>query len=272
MDFLLILKAAALGIIEGITEFLPVSSTGHLILVENFLKLSSNSNFTASFEIIIQLGAILSVILFFWNRLWPFSGQTEERKEKWLLWAKVIVAVIPAVILGVLFDDFIEEKLFNPLTVSITLIAYGIIIIIIEVINAKKSGFKIDTVGKTTFITALMVGLFQCLAMVPGTSRSGATIIGAMIIGMSRTAAAEFSFFLAIPTIAGACLFKIVKTGFSFTSSEWLLIAVGFAVSFLTALGIIKLFMGYIQKRDFKIFGIYRVILGVVVILLLLKK
>ncbi len=269
MDFITILKVLLLGVVEGITEFLPVSSTGHMIIVDEFIKLSQNESFTASFQIIIQLGAILSVVVFFWKRLWPFVGTQEEKKGKWTLWSKVVVGVLPAVVLGLLFDDFIEEKLFNALTVSIALIFYGIILIVMENKNAKKSSFKVTDVKMLTFKMALIIGFFQCLAMVPGTSRSAATIIGGLALGLNRAAAAEFSFFLAIPTMFGATLLKIIKDGVAFTGNEWILIGIGFVVSFVVALGVIKLFMGYITKKDFKIFGYYRIILGFIMLLLM---
>ncbi len=269
MDFITFLKVILLGVVEGVTEFLPVSSTGHMILVDEFVKLSQNESFTASFQIIIQLGAILSVVVYFWKRLWPFVGTDEEKKSKWTLWSKVVVGVLPAVVLGLAFDDFIEEKLFNSLTVSIALIFYGIVLIIMENKNAKKESFKVTDIKTLTFKMAVIIGFFQCLAMVPGTSRSAATIIGGLALGLNRAVAAEFSFFLAIPTMFGATLLKIIKDGVAFTGSEWLIIALGFVVSFVVALAVIKLFMGYITKKDFKIFGYYRIILGVVMLLLM---
>ncbi len=269
MEFILILKAVLLGIVEGITEFLPISSTGHMILADEFIKLSSDKSFTTAFEIIIQLGAILSVVVIYFNKLWPFSGNSEEKKAKWLLWAKVIVAVLPAVILGFGFHKVIEEKLFNPLTVASALIFYGIVIIIMETFRKKSPA--ITDVADVTFKIALLIGLFQCLAMMPGTSRSAATIIGALLLGLSRPAAAEFSFFLAIPTMAGASLLKIVKNGLSFNAGQWGIIAIGFVVSFLVAWLVIKLFINYIQKHDFKVFGYYRIILGIIVLMILFR-
>ncbi len=269
MGIITILKVLLLGIVEGITEFLPISSTGHMILVDQFIRLSENESFTAAFQVIIQLGAILSVVVFFWKRLWPFSGKEEERRSKWILWGKVVVGVLPAVVLGLLFDDFIEEKLFNPLTVSIALIVYGIILIIMEHRNASKKSFRITDVRSLTFKAALIIGFFQCLAMVPGTSRSAATIIGGLLLGLNRATAAEFSFFLAIPTMFGATLLKIVKEGVDFTGVEWALISIGFLVSFVVALGVIKLFMAYISKKDFKPFGYYRIALGIIYLLML---
>lgn len=268
-NFYTILKAIILGIVEGITEFLPISSTGHLIIAEKFISLSQNSSFVAAFQVIIQLGAILSVVVLFWKKLFPFGQGYEHSRKTMKLWLLVIVGVIPAAVLGFLFDDLIEQKLFNPLVVAIALIFYGIVLIILE--KGKKSDAKITDINLLPIKFALFIGLFQCLAMIPGTSRSAATIIGAMLLGLTRVAAAEFSFFLAIPTMFGASLLKIVKQGFSFTGFEWIIIAVGFAVSFLVALGVIKLFMDYISKKDFAIFGWYRIILGIIVIILLLS-
>ena len=262
-NFLTILKAVILGIIEGITEFLPISSTGHLIIAEKFINLSQNPSFVASFQVIIQLGAILSILVLFWKKLFPF-GQGEEHCKKTLnLWLLVIVGVIPAAILGFLFDDFIEEKLFSPLIVADALVFYGIILILVE--NRKKPQIKIADVNLIPIKFAIAIGFFQCLAMVPGTSRSAATIIGGLLLGLSRAAAAEFSFFLAIPTMFGASLLKIVKNGLSFTSFEIVLIAVGFVVSFVSAFAVVKFLMCYISKNDFTVFGYYRIILGVVV-------
>jgi len=269
MDFLMILKAVIIGIVEGITEFLPISSTGHMILVDEFLKLSSDKTFTTAFEVIIQLGAIISVIVYFWNDLWPFAGTADHKKQTWQLWFKVAVGVIPAVVLGLLFDDVIEEHLFNPLVVSVTLVFYGIILILLERHNAGKTQFKINAVSAIPFGLAIAIGFFQCLAMVPGTSRSAATIIGAMLLGLSRGAAAEFSFFLAIPTMAGATALTILKNGFAFDAQQWIVIAVGFVTSFVVAYVVIKFLMNFIRRHDFSIFGYYRIILGVIVMILL---
>lgn len=269
MDLVMIFKAILLGIVEGITEFLPISSTGHMIIVEKFIKLSANETFTKSFEVIIQLGAILSVLVFFRKKLWPFVSDKDERNKKFILWSKVILAVIPAVILGLKFDDAIDLYLFNPLTVSIALIFYGILLIAIESFNKKKTSYKTESVMDISYKTALLIGFFQCLAMVPGTSRSAATIIGAMLLGASRFAAAEFSFFLAIPTMIGASALKIFKNGLSFTTPEWLALATGFIVSYVVAFFVIKIFMDYISKKDFKVFGIYRIFVGIIVLVLM---
>jgi len=269
MDIIMILKAILISIVEGITEFLPISSTGHMILVDEFLKLSSNKTFTTAFEVIIQLGAIISVVVFFWKDLWPFAGTPERQKATWTLWMKVIVAVLPAVVLGLMFDDAISAHLFNSKVVAVTLIFYGVILIVLERFNKKKTSFKIDKVSAIPFGLAIAIGCFQCLAMIPGTSRSAATIIGAMLLGLSRGAAAEFSFFLAIPTMAGATLLTILKNGMAFSSFEWLVIAIGFIVAFLVAYAVIKLFMGFIRKHDFSVFGYYRIILGIIVLIVL---
>lgn len=269
MDILMLLKAVLIAIVEGITEFLPISSTGHMILVDEFLHLSDSKTFTTAFEVIIQLGAIASVVVYFWKDLWPFAGTPERQKATWSLWSKVIIAVLPAVVLGLLFDDAIEAHLFNPTVVAVTLLVYGIALIVLERYNGRKQSFKIDSVSAVPFGLAIAIGCFQCLAMVPGTSRSAATIIGAMLLGLSRGAAAEFSFFLAIPTMAGASLLTIVKSGMSFSSFEWLVIGVGFAVAFLVAYAVIKFFMNFIRKHDFSVFGYYRIVLGILVLLLL---
>jgi len=269
MDIIMILKAILISIVEGITEFLPISSTGHMILVDEFLKLSSNKTFTTAFEVIIQLGAIISVVVFFWKDLWPFAGTPERQKATWTLWMKVLVAVLPAMILGLIFGDAIKAHLFNPIVVSMTLIFYGVVLIFLERFNAKKTSFKIDKVSAIPFGLAIAIGCFQCLAMIPGTSRSAATIIGAMLLGLSRGAAAEFSFFLAIPTMAGATLLTILKNGMAFSSFEWLVIAIGFIVAFIVAYAVIKFFMGFIRKHDFSVFGYYRIILGIIVLIVL---
>lgn len=269
MDIILFLKAVLIGIVEGITEFLPISSTGHMILVDEFIKLSSDKSFTMAFEVIIQLGAILSVIIYFWKDLWPFSGTALHKTQTWQLWFKVAAGVIPAVVLGLLFDDVIEEHLFNSKVVAITLVFYGVALILLERLNGRKTSFKINSVHSITFKLAIAIGFFQCLAMVPGTSRSAATIIGAMLLGLSRGAAAEFSFFLAIPTMMGATALTIVKNGFSFDLQQWLVIGVGFITSFIVAYVVIKFLMNFIRRHDFSVFGYYRIILGVVVLILL---
>lgn len=265
-------KVILLGIIEGITEFLPVSSTGHLILVNQFISLEPKS-FENAFNIIIQLGAILSVVVLYFKDLYPFK-RGNSLKEKWelrdlsimRLLAKIIVGVLPAMVLGFIFDDLIDAYLFNKYTVSVALVFYGFIIILMENRNKDRS-FKFETIDDINLKTIFLIGCFQCLAMIPGTSRSAATIIGAMLLGASRKAAAEFSFFLAIPTMIGATFLKVIKLGFGFSLNQWLLILIGGIVSFLVAYLVITKFMGYIKKHNFKIFGYYRIILGIVVLI-----
>ena len=265
-----ILKVILMSLVEGLTEFIPVSSTGHMIIVEQFLKLSENKQFVNAFEIIIQLGAILSVVVYYWNKIWPFSSKLlpQKRKEIILMWIKIIVAVFPAVVLGLLFDDVIDEHLFNPMTVSVMLVVYGILLIWLE--SGKKRKEKFKNIAELPIITAVEIGVFQSLAMVPGTSRSAATIIGGVLLGLNRVLATEFSFFLAIPTMLGATLLKIIKIGSGLGGYEWFLIALGFIFSFIFAYGVIKIFMNYIKKHDFKIFGYYRIIVGIIILILFL--
>ncbi len=255
-------KSIILGIIEGITEFLPISSTGHLILANEFIKL--DKEFAVVFDVVIQLGAILSVIVYFWDRLFPFSlNKTwEERRDTWQLWFKTVAGVSPAILIGLLFADKIEELLFNSYVVSSALIVGGIVLLIIE--RSGKTA-KINSIKSLKYSTAIAIGLIQCLAMIPGTSRSAATILGAMALGASRAVAAEFSFFLAIPTMVGASGYSLFKSGFDLTLKQWQLIGVGFLVSFLVAWGVIAVFMNYIRRNDFKPFAFYRITLGVLV-------
>ena len=266
--FLDIIKVFILSLVEGLTEFIPVSSTGHMIIAEHFLSLSENKSFVSAFQIIIQLGAILSVVVYFWDRIWPFSRRISKSKRQDIInmWLKIVVAVFPAVILGLVLDDIIEEYFFNPVTVSVMLIFYGIILILIE--SGKRKKDKIKNISGLPFITALGVGAFQCLAMIPGTSRSAATIIGGVLLGLNRVLATEFSFFLAIPTMIGASLLKIVKMGNILSMYEWFLISLGFIFSFVIAYLVINVFMDYIKRHDFKIFGYYRIILGIAILIL----
>lgn len=284
-----IIKVIILSIVEGITEFLPVSSTGHLILANEFVGLKPES-FSNSFMVIIQLGAIIAVIAIYFDKLNPFSKNKMEafmpqklRNMKgikginnkiyfWfennktaMLWVKIAIATLPAAILGVFLDDAIDALLFKPIPVAIALIFYGIVIIFIENKNKDKIDSKIDNIFEIDFKTAFLIGCFQVLAMWPGTSRSAATIIGAMILGLNRTQAADFSFFLAIPTMIGATLIKLLKIG-SLTAYQWGLIALGFVLSFIVAYIVIKKFLAYIQKNDFKVFGYYRIVLGILVL------
>lgn len=258
-------KAIILGIVQGITEWLPVSSTGHLILVEQFVKFNLSDVFVSTFMVVIQLGSILAVLTIYFKKLNPLdSSKTEKEKKDTIdLWIKVIIAVIPSGILGLLFDDTIDALFFNPTTVSITLIFYGIIMIILENRNKKP---RVNNFSQLTYKLALGIGLFQCLALIPGTSRSGATIIGAVFLGASRYIAAEFSFFLAIPTMFGASALKLIKTGASFSGFEWSVIGVGFITAFIVSVFAIKFLMDYIKKHDFKVFGYYRIVLGIIVL------
>ena len=274
-----IIKAIIYGIVEGITEWLPISSTGHLILVEQLIPFEGISEgFFDMFDVVIQLGAILAVVLLFWKQIWPFAltkssrqGQTGIqsyfKKDIWVLWFKILVSCVPAAVIGLLFDDVFTALFYNPVSVSLALIIFGIAFIIIENWNKSRSQ-KITELSQLTYQTALMIGVFQVIAAVfPGTSRSGATIVGALLLGVSRTVAAEYTFFLAIPVMFGASLLKVVKFGFEFTSMELALLAVGMIVSFVVSVFVLRFLMGYIKKHDFKVFGWYRIALGIIVIL-----
>lgn len=258
------LKAIVLAVIEGATEFIPVSSTGHLIIVDEYIKLSANEAFANAFKVIIQLPAILAVVVYFWSELWPFAKDSGERHMKFRLWTRIVAAFLPAAFFGFLLDDFIEERLFNSVVVATALIVGGIVLIVLE---RRRPSTTILTVYDIGFRTALYIGLFQCLAMLPGTSRSAATIIGAMLLGATRPAAAEFSFFLAIPTMLGATVFKLGQLGAGFTVDEWSIIAVASVTSFVVAYSVVAVFMNYIQRRDFRPFGYYRIVLGIVVLI-----
>ncbi|MEG1027494.1 MAG: undecaprenyl-diphosphate phosphatase [Oscillospiraceae bacterium] len=262
-----IIKTIIIGIIEGITEWLPISSTGHMILADEFIKLDITPAFKEMFFVVIQLGAILAVIILYFNKLNPFSSKKSsiEKKQTFSLWWKVIVATIPAMILGLLFDDKLDELFYNYQTVSITLIIYGILFILIEN-KTKNKTFIVKDFNQMTYKTALFIGFFQVLALIPGTSRSGATILGAMLIGTSRYVAAEFSFFLSIPVMFGASLLKLIKFGLNFTSDEYIILAVGMITAFIVSVIAIKFLMNFIKKHDFKPFGYYRIILGIIVL------
>lgn len=263
-----LLKVIFLGIVEGITEWLPVSSTGHMILVDEFIKLDVSPQFMEMFLVVIQLGAIMAVVVLYFNKLLPFdfTRQREHfiKKDIMILWLKILVACIPAAIIGILYDDIIDELFYNYQTVTFTLIIYGVLFIIIERLHKGKQP-NITTLTQLSYKTALLIGVFQLLALIPGTSRSGATIIGAMILGSSRVIAAEFTFFLAIPVMFGASLLKLVKFGLNFTSYELIILFTGMLVAFVTSILAIKFLMGYIKKHDFKVFGYYRIILGCIV-------
>ena len=270
-----ILKSILFGIVEGVTEWLPVSSTGHMILLNEFVKLNVSPEFWDLFLVVIQLGAILAVVILFWKTIWPFkkvktrSGKTKIifRQSILILWLKVLVACIPAAVVGILFDDWIDEHFYNPTVVSIMLILVGVLFIIIETVNKNKVP-RVDRLRDLTFKDAFLIGLFQLIAAIfPGTSRSGATILGGLMIGVSRTVASKFTFILAIPVMFGASLLKIVKYGFRFSGYELIILAIGMLVAFLVSILIISFLMSYIRKHDFRIFGVYRIILGALVLL-----
>lgn len=270
MDFIEILKVIFLGIVEGITEWLPISSTGHMLLVDEFFTLNADESFKEMFFVVIQLGAIIAVVVMFWNKMWPFQfkdkSQPIVKKDIFSMWFKVIVAFIPSAVLGLLLDDFLEAHFGNAVTIAIMLIVYGIAFIVIENWNKKRTP-KTEKLDDITYKTAFIIGLFQVLSMIPGTSRSGATIIGALIIGVSRTAAAEFTFFLAVPTMLGASALKLLKFGLDFTSAEIMTLVIGMVVAFVVSLLCIKFLMSFIRKHDFKPFGWYRIVLGIIVLL-----
>jgi undecaprenyl-diphosphatase len=272
MEFLEILKAILFGLVEGITEWLPISSTGHMILLDEFVKLNVSEEFLEMFLVVVQLGAILAVVLLFWNQLFPFQFHSPYiKKDIFSMWFKIIIACIPAAMVGLFFDDYFNALFYNYQTVAIALIVFGILFIIIEDINKNRKP-KVKRLGDITYPIALIIGLFQLIAAIfPGTSRSGATIIGALAIGVSRTTAAEFTFFLAIPVMFGASLLKVVKfiakVGFAFSSGELMILLIGMAVAFIVSIIVIKFLMGYIKKNNFKVFGWYRIVLGIVVLL-----
>lgn len=266
-----ILKAILFGIVEGITEWLPISSTGHMILLNDFIHLSVSEEFYELFEVVIQLGAILAVVVIYFKTICPigFGKTKKETKDTLNLWGKIIVACLPAAVIGILFDDWLDEHLYNSIVVSLMLIIYGIIFIVIE--SRKVGTRKTKKLNNITYKQALGVGAFQLLSLIPGTSRSGATIIGGLLLGLERSVAAEFTFFLAIPVMAGASLLKvlkyILKVGLVFNLSEVSLLIVGCVVAFIVSILIIKFLMNYIRKHDFKVFGYYRIVLGIIVLL-----
>ena len=276
MDFLEILKVIFLGIVEGITEWLPISSTGHMLLVDEFITLQAVDNeFKEMFFILIQLGAILAVILLFWGKMWPFQWKDKSKpvilKDTFSIWFKVVVACIPGAIVTILFDDYVEAHFQTPAVIAAALIIYGIAFIVTEKWNKTKTP-KVDTLADITYKTAFLIGLFQVLSIVPGTSRSGATIIGALLIGVSRVAAAEFTFFLAVPVMLGMSALKLLKFGFDFTGTEIAVLVLGMATAFLVSVLVIKFLMSYIKKKDFTVFGWYRIVLGAVIIVYMLIK
>ena len=265
------LKVIFLGIIEGITEWLPISSTGHMLLVDEFLQLSASDEFKEMFFVVIQLGAILAVVLLFWKKMWPFRlGENKKtvvvRKKVFSVWFKVALACVPGAIVTLLFDDFIEAHLHTPFVIAAALIVYGIAFIVVEKHNRTRKP-SIRKLSEIDYKTALLIGMFQVLSIIPGTSRSGATIIGALIIGVSRTAGAEFTFFLAVPVMFGLSFIKLLKFGLAFTGTELAILLVGSVSAFLVSLFVIKFLMSYIKKHDFTVFGWYRIALGIVVML-----
>lgn len=270
LSFIEILKVVFLGIVEGITEWLPISSTGHMLLVDEFITLDASDSFKDMFFVIIQLGAILAVVTIFWNKMWPFQmkdkTQSVFKKDTWSMWFKTVVACIPGAIVTLLFDDFIEAHLHTAVVIAIALVFYGIAFIVIENWNKTRTP-KVETLNDITYKTAFFIGLFQVLSIIPGTSRSGATIIGALLLGVSRVAAAEFTFFLAVPVMFGLSALKLIKFGLSFTSAELAILIIGCVVAYLVSIVVIKFLMGYIKKHDFKVFGWYRIVLGVIVLL-----
>lgn len=264
-----IIKAVIYGIVEGITEWLPISSTGHMLLVDEFLQLDMSGTFKEMFFVVIQLGAILAVVVLFWDRMFPFRWKDKSRgvvkKETFSLWFKVVVACIPGAAVTILFDDYIEAHLHTPVVIAAALILYGAAFILVENWNRRRTP-RIGKLTDISYSTALMIGLFQVLSIIPGTSRSGATIVGALLIGVSRVAAAEFTFFLAVPVMFGLSALKMLKFGLDFTATELAVLALGMAVAFAVSVLVIKFLMSYIKKHDFKVFGWYRIALGIVVL------
>lgn len=291
------LKVLLLGIVEGITEWLPISSTGHLILVDEFVKLHQSEDFMEMFNVVIQLGAILAVVVLYWEKLWPFHLKKNASGKNWfakpadsgvlkgiqtfcnnycymdkiVLWFKIVFACIPAMVIGLPFDDWMDEHLHNATVVALMLIVYGILFIIIENYNKKRDP-RVDSLSELSFKDAFLIGVFQVLSLVPGTSRSGSTIIGGILIGTSREIAAEFTFFLAIPVMFGASFIKLLKFGLAFTGTELAVLIIGMVVAFVVSIFAIKFLMGYIKKHDFKVFGWYRIILGIIVLAYFLTK
>ena len=268
MGFIEILKAILLGVVEGVTEWLPISSTGHMILVDEFAKLNMSDAFIDMFLYVIQLGAILAVVYIFWHKLVPFSYKDNKimiKKQTMILWSKIIVGCLPGFLVYLLFDNIVDRLFMNPLTVSAMLILYGVLFIVIENYNKHRKP-EVVKLSQLSYKTALLIGAFQALSIIPGTSRSGATIIGGMILGTSRSVAAEYTFFMAVPVMFGISLLKIIKFGLVFTGWEVVILLVGMVTAFVTSILAIKFLMTYIKKHDFKIFGWYRIVLGLIVI------
>lgn len=273
-NFTEMLKIIFLGIIEGITEWLPISSTGHMLLVDQFLQLNMSDEFKEMFFVVIQLGAILAVVVLFWKKMFPFEITLKKKpvikKEIFSLWFKVAAACVPGAIVTILFDDYVEKHFHTPFVIATALIVYGIAFIVIENWNKDRKP-KINSLSDITYKTALIIGLFQILSIIPGTSRSGSTIVGALLIGVSRVAITEFTFFLAVPVMFGLSAIKILKFGFSFTAIEMLTLITGMAVAFIVSIFVIKFLLNYIKKHDFKAFGVYRIVLGIVVLFVILN-
>lgn len=268
MEIMEILKAALFGLVEGITEWLPISSTGHMILLDEFVKLNVSAEFLSMFLVVIQLGAILAVVVLYFGKLWPFSRREKFfiKKDTFSMWFKILAACIPAAVVGILFEEELDALFYNYQTVAMSLIIFGILFIVIERQN-KDMKVRVNSIAEISYPIAFWIGVFQLIAAVfPGTSRSGATILGAIMVGVSRTVAAEFTFFLAVPVMLGASLLKIVKFGFAFTSAEMILLGVGMAVAFLVSIAVIRLLLGYIRKHSFTVFGWYRIALGCAVL------
>lgn len=268
MNIIEILKVIVLGIVEGFTEWLPISSTGHMILVDEIIHLNQPDSYKNMFLVVIQLGAILAVVVLYFDRLNPFSPRKKaaQKKATFILWSKIILACLPAAVIGILVDDILDKYLMNGYVVAATLIIYGVLFLVIENRN-KYRNFEVQKAGEISYQTALYIGLFQLLSLIPGTSRSGSTILGAMILGCSRAASAEFSFFLGIPVMFGASLLKIVKFGFNFSGAQVFYLILGMVVAFAVSVYAIKFLMGYIRQHDFKFFGYYRIVLGAIVLL-----
>lgn len=269
MSLFEILKVIFLGIVEGITEWLPISSTGHMLLVDEFLKLSMSDAFKEMFFVVIQLGAILAVVVIYWKDLWPFEKQEEKIEVKMntlAMWVKIVVACIPAGVMGILFDDWMEAHLHTPVVIALALIFYGVWFLVLENRNQNKKP-KVRHIDHISLKTAFLIGVFQVLSLIPGTSRSGSTIIGGLLLGVSRTVATKFTFYLAVPVMFGASFIKLLKFGFHFTAVEAVVLLLGMSVAFLVSVFVIKFLIQYIRKHDFKVFGWYRIVLGAIVLL-----
>ena len=271
MDIILLLKTVLLGIVEGITEWLPISSTGHLILADEFIKLNMTADFKEMFDVVIQLGAIMAVVVLYFHKLNPFSPKKDhnEKMDTIILWIKVILAVFPAAIIGILFDDWLNDHFYNPPVVAAMLIIYGVLFIIIENRNKRSRRRPMNDLSRLSYGMALGIGVFQILALIPGTSRSGATILGGILLGCSRTVAAEFSFFLAIPAMVGSTGLDMLKFDYSImTTTDWIALAVGFVVAFIVALIVMNKFVNYLKKKPMRVFAVYRIVVGVILAVL----